>query len=597
MDLKLNSQGDLTPEVINALGATVTNYVTLTELPPTFAATKKYVDDIFSGLDITGQNITITPASVVGAVTGDLVAGAGNTLVLIPRIIAGTYPAVTVNTKGLVTTGGLLASSDLPLISWSKILLDVSTDTHGITDALLNTGGTFTGNLSLSAAPSVAAHAASKGYVDGLAAGPVSTGVAVGDIIYKLTGGSYSGYFICNGGDLSRATYASLFSVVGTAFNLSVSDGAYAGAGKPFVRQYEFNLTQTAALGAWTTYTSMPATVYYSSAIVTKSRVFVLGGLVSGGWSAVIYTAPINADGTLGTWTTSTSLPATVGYSEAIVLSGGTEATSRVYVLASQVASAESAVVYSAPINTDGTLGAWVTVSPLPINLRYTHAVQTKTKLYLLGGMSNAVAMATVYSASVNADGSLGFWVAETSLPATVAYSQAVVIKDKVYLLGGQIAGAFSATVYQATISSSGTIGVWSVATSLPVTYGYGQAAIVNARVYLIAGQVNGAASSAVYSAPIDASGVIGTWTLGGAALPGTLVYSACIVTSSKVYTLGGLINGGASNVVYSTDISGGRNDYSQMYSGGYLGTSSANFKLPDLSLRAQSGMSHYIKF
>lgn len=596
MDLKLNSPGDKVPDVITALGGTVTNYVTLMELPANFAATKQYVDTVFSGLDITGQTFTITAASVVGAFSGDVV-GSGSTVSLTPRLTAGAYPAVTVNTKGLVTAGGAITSTDLPFMSWTKLTTDLPTtaEGYGITDAMLTTGGSLTGNLTLSAVPSVAAHAASKGYVDGLS-GASSSGVAVGDIIYKLTGSSYSGYLICNGSDVNKTTYSALFAILGTTFNFVVGDGNFAGAGKPWVRQYEYNFTQTAVLGAWTTYTALPATIYFSSVIVTNSRVFILGGLISGGWSGVVYTAPINTDGTLGTWATTTSLPATVGYSEAVVVSGGVVETSRVYVLASQVASAESPNVYSAPVNANGTLGAWVTLAPLPINLRYTQAVQTRTRLYLLGGLSNGVAMASVYSAPINPDGSLGLWVAGANLPATVVYSQAVVIKDKVFLLGGQIAGSFSAVVYQATVDAAGFIGTWSSATPLPVSYCYGQAVVTNTRVYLIGGQINGSASSAVYSAPIDAAGVIGAWAL-GTVLPGTVMQSACIVTSSRVYTLGGLVNGSASSTVYSASFAGGRSNYSQFYGGGYLGTSTTNFKLPDLSSRSQSGMSHYIKF
>jgi len=48
-----------------------------------------------------------------------------------------------------------------------------------------------------------------------------------------------------------------------------------------------------------------------SQAIVTNSRVYLLGGY-NGAAVATVYTAPINSDGTLGTWTTGTSLPSAI---------------------------------------------------------------------------------------------------------------------------------------------------------------------------------------------------------------------------------------------------------------------------------------------
>ena len=44
----------------------------------------------------------------------------------------------------------------------------------------------------------------------------------------------------------------------------------------------------------WTTGTSLPGTVGMSQAIVTSSKVYLLGGLINGSYSSAVYTAPIN---------------------------------------------------------------------------------------------------------------------------------------------------------------------------------------------------------------------------------------------------------------------------------------------------------------
>ena len=67
---------------------------------------------------------------------------------------------------------------------------------------------------------------------------------------------------------------------------------------------------------------------------------YLLGGHTGGAAVSTVYTAPINEDGTLGTWTTATSLPVALHASQAIVTN------SRVYLLGGDAVS----TVYTAPI-------------------------------------------------------------------------------------------------------------------------------------------------------------------------------------------------------------------------------------------------------
>ena len=203
------------------------------------------------------------------------------------------------------------------------------------------------------------------------------------------------------------------------------------------------NTTKSADIGAWSTASTLPAKITDPQAIVTKNRVYLLGGLIDDTYSSTVYTAPINPDGTLGAWTTSTSLPGTVAHSQAIVTQN------RVYLLGGYINGAYSSTVYTAPINLDGTLGAWTTSTPLPGTVIWSQAIVTKNRVYLLGGRIDGVASSTVYTAPINLDGTLGAWTTSTSLPDTVSHSQAVVVKNHVYLLGGLVNGTPSSTVYK----------------------------------------------------------------------------------------------------------------------------------------------------
>ena len=86
---------------------------------------------------------------------------------------AGTYPKITVDNKGRVTSGTTLVASDIPNLDWTKIISGKPTTLsgYGITNALALTGGILTGALTLNADPTNALHAATKQYVDNLVQG------------------------------------------------------------------------------------------------------------------------------------------------------------------------------------------------------------------------------------------------------------------------------------------------------------------------------------------------------------------------------------------------------------------------------------------
>ena len=303
-------------------------------------------------------------------------------------------------------------------------------------------------------------------------------------------------------------------------------------------------------LGTWTTSTSLPATVSDYQAVVTKNRIYLLGGVIDNLPSAAVYTAPINHDGTLGPWTTDTSLPAAVYVSQAVVTKN------RVYLLGGNIGSLSSSTVYTAPINPDGTLGAWTTANSLPADVAYSQAIVTKTQVYLLGGYCNGISISsTVYTAPINPDGTLGEWTTSTPLPATVIFSQAIVTNNRVYLLGGDVNGSDSSTVYTATINPDGTLGAWTTSTPLPATVYASQAIVTKTQVYLLGGIINDSPSSTVYTAPINPDGTLGAWTTSTSSLPATVYASQAIVTKTQVYLIGGYINGSYSSAVYTTSI------------------------------------------
>ena len=116
--------------------------------------------------------------------------------------------------------------------------------------------------------------------------------------------------------------------------------------GQPWRQQYFFNVQNNGTLGTWSTYgTSLPGTLSYSQAIVTNGYVYLLGGNNGSSIVSTVYYAPINSNGTLGTWSTGTSLPGALGYSQAIVTNG------YVYLLGGYNGSSYTSTIYYISFN------------------------------------------------------------------------------------------------------------------------------------------------------------------------------------------------------------------------------------------------------
>jgi len=544
---------------------------------PLEAVPKQYADNKYNSLNASNFTSGILNSARLPAFNGDLISTEGSNVLTLSEtgVIPGSYGKVTVNSKGRITAGGDLTDSDIPAsLSWNKIVTGKPTTLigYGITDCVSNTGGVLNDFLTLIGNPVNIYDIVPKQYVDSLIA---SNGLVTGDIIRKtniLT--TPAGFLRCNGGLVDKVTYANLYAIIGDTFtNFTTS-----GSGKPWKQQYQINTTQSDDIIGWTTSTALPGNLSSSQAIVTKNRVYLLGGYNGTTSVSTIYTAPINSDGTLGVWTTGTSLPNALAYSQAIVTKN------RVYLLGGFDGTSPISTVYTAPINTDGTLGAWTTDTSLPGNLSSSQVIVTKNRVYLLGGYNGTTSVSTIYTAPINTDGTLGSWTTDTSLPSARSWAKAIVTKNRVYLIGGNNSGVYTSTVYTAPINTDGTLGAWTIVTSLPITLYAAQAIVTKNRVYILGGYTASSSISTVYSAPINSDGTLGVWTT-GTSLPNALAYSQAIVTKNRVYLLGGWSGSAPVSTVYTATISGGLNDYSSYYDGTIVPVdTTTKFALPDYS-------------
>lgn len=556
------------------LSATMSGPLILAGNPtgPLEASPKQYVDSVVNSLNAANIKSGTLSTARLPAFTGDVTSatGSGTFVLANSGVVAGTYTKVTVDSKGRILAGSNLTVDDIPPFNWTKITSGKPTTIpgYGITDAMSKDGATITGTLSLNIDPTQPMHAANKQYVDGLGGGGafLNTGI----VVRRPTNTTPAGFLRCNGGQVSRTTYSALFAAIKVNYDVyttvDYANYSAAGNGQPWRFQYDINVSQVNDITGWAFETNISGQpLSNGSAIVTKNRVYMLGGIddsIDGSYSDRVMTAPIDANGNIGTWTQAGSLAISASNAQAFVT------INRVYLIGgiynNGSGGSHGAYVQSAVINTDGTLGPWVLKTSLPVTIVNSQVVVTKKRVYTIAGQVGGGISGACYTAVINDDGSLGPWSnAGINVPASLYLHQVAVTKNLVYVLGGNLgSGSSNNTIYYSTIGTDGSLSPWTIYAGSNVSGTYTNCYVTKNAVYLF----NIDTSASVKYAPLDANGNLGSF-VAGTQMVVSGAHSCLITTSSKIYLFGRRQSGSQASVV-SSPINGTINDYSSFYGG-----------------------------
>ena len=245
-------------------------------------------------------------------------------------------------------------------------------------------------------------------------------------------------------------------------------------------------------VGVWQS-SSLPVTQMMQTATTSYGNyAYVIGGVNGGSFTSTIYYAALNSNGSVGTWTTaSNSLPVALNNESAVAYNG------YLYVIGGDANSGLLNSVYYAPINSNGSVGTWQTsTNVLPNTVANGAAVEENGYLYLFGGDASGN-LNSVYYAPINSNGSVGTWQTSTNvLPSATTYASAAVFNGYVYVVGGTTSG-----VFYAPINSNGSVGTWTTATNAPSFDSYQLAAISNGYLIVYGGISHGAVQSAALNA------------------------------------------------------------------------------------------------
>lgn len=193
-------------------------------------------------------------------------------------------------------------------------------------------------------------------------------------------------------------------------------------------------------IGGWVTDTSLAVSMSTPNLVVTNNRVYVISGAVIN----TVYTAPIDTNGIIGTWVTGTAFPVILSYGCVI------QTYNRVYICGGLVNNATpSATVYTAPINSDGTIGTWATGTALPGTTYTSMYFNTKNRAWIVSGNYNGVGALNTITAPINTNGTLGAWSAGVSIGGVIQHGKIAITSSRVYTIG-----CYSGTVaYYATFT------------------------------------------------------------------------------------------------------------------------------------------------
>lgn len=245
----------------------------------------------------------------------------------------------------------------------------------------------------------------------------------------------------------------------------------------------------------WTSNVSLPNGRYWSSSVVQNQFVYLLGGASFNGstefQNSVLF-AQINSGG-ITSWSSLTPLP------QPLSLGGVFIYNNRLY-FAGGLGNSISDIIYSAPINPDGTIGSWSNSGALPDPMYGMGIYEHSGKLFLLGGTVNGVGTSKIYTADISSsDGSVSNWQQLADAPAYIAGQQSVLVDDTFVFISGNHA-------YYTKINKSNTLDAWQTSqNTIPQSIVAGKLVYLNGYLYLIGGYNGSEYVDTVYFAAFEA--------------------------------------------------------------------------------------------
>lgn len=325
-----------------------------------------------------------------------------------------------------------------------------------------------------------------------------------------------------------------------------------------------------------------PTDRFGASATVLNNRIYVAGGCIGvldceNATNAVEH-ALLNPDGTIGTWSTTTSLPADRVYGQ-LEQAGGT-----LYYLGGQddMEAAQSTIYYATP-DSSGAIGSWSTASGGvgdtagggAVSRTQFGATVWNNRIFVLGGYDTSTTpSATVFvSPQLSTGGNIAAdsWTSSTSFDVARNGATAIAYANSLYLLGGYDGLNFLSDVQYTQINEDGSLDDWNYTTSLPRNVSHADGFAANGYMYIFGGKQSAIkCTTNTYVAPISANTTIdtgnnptglGEWFLTNERFSAERANLSAVYHEGKAYLMGGscgTLEGGGGTAVLEDDFDPG---------------------------------------
>ena len=316
------------------------------------------------------------------------------------------------------------------------------------------------------------------------------------------------------------------------------------------------------SLGAWTSTTSYPNSVFVQSCATSGGFIYCVGGSNNTANTDGVYFAPISSSG-VGAWTRTTNY-ATAIAGQSCVVSGG-------YIYC--VGGGGTSAAYYAPVSSSG-VGAWTATTSYPTLIGVPKCATFTSYIYCVGGIVSGSSSATpdVSYASLSSSG-VGTWMSTTPYPTGVSYQSCAVSGGDIYCVGSWPCQDCdpSYVVDFAPVSPSG-VGTWNSTTNYANDSEQGIAELSctssGGYLYCVGGfsvHSGGEPSNSTYFAPVSSSGA-GAWT-STTSYPTSSIYDqSCVTSGGYIYCVGGLAGPtGTTDAVYFAPIASSPSQTSQL--------------------------------
>lgn len=303
----------------------------------------------------------------------------------------------------------------------------------------------------------------------------------------------------------------------------------------------------TDATNVWQATTSLPLKVASTSVSSFNGKLYIFGGANTIDYSA-IYTSSFSANGSIAAWSSANNILPQTRYWAAAAQKG-----SRIYILGGSslnIPGNFTDIVSYSMIQDDGEVSSWQTLDSIPQKLGMGAAAIIGDRIYFAGGFNNGGASNKVYSAVINSDGTLGKWSTAGNMPEARYGLSMLSYNGHLIILGGYNGGYLS-TVYKTTPASDGTVSSWQATTEFPFPIYRTAATIVGSQIITVGGALAlqcpscGAFSSTrVYYADLAIDGSVGEWKLSDNRLPSEVHGASVAQVGDYLYLMGGYNSG-----------------------------------------------------